>query len=42
MAIDDVYIGTPATCDAPLGFSVTQVYPESVDLSWSGDTTAST
>ena len=41
MAIDDVYIGTPVTCSAPLGLAVDQVYPESVDLSWSGDTTAS-
>ncbi len=36
MAIDDIFIGTPATCDAPTGFGVTQVYSESVDLEWSG------
>jgi surface protein len=36
MALDDVYVGTPASCDAPTGLSVPQIYSESVELDWSG------
>jgi hypothetical protein len=36
MALDDIFVGTPATCDVPTGLTATQVYSESVDLDWSG------